>query len=134
MDSRWVGMQDVTLHLARGPHCFEDATALSGIQQPGNWRSLTVGDLEGDGDADIIVGGSGTPRVYRNEIETGNHHLALRLRGHTSNRLGVGAVVRVEAEQAIVGQPQYAGHIGFHSPYRNRWSLPVSGRRPMQKK
>ena len=96
---------DVTLHLARGPQCFEDATSISGINQPGNWRPLrwvTWREME----TDIIVGGYGeVPRVYRNDIETDNNFLALRFKGHTNNAPGIGAVVRVEADQAVKGNP-----------------------------
>jgi len=112
-ESRWAGLQDLTLHMAVGYFEFEEATSLLGFEQPGNWRSITVGDLELDGDPDLIIGGYGEkPRVYRNDVETGNRMMSIRLKGHTSNSLGVGAVVKVLAEQAVKEQPQLVGHIG----------------------
>lgn len=107
--------QHATLHWNGGRLRFADLTALSGLSRPGQWRSLSVGDLDADGAADLIVGGEGeTPRVYHNVIATGNHGFALRLAGTTSNHLGIGA--RVEVLVADGGPVQHHLAIGPFSP------------------
>ncbi|MDP6943529.1 MAG: FG-GAP-like repeat-containing protein [Myxococcota bacterium] len=90
------GPQWTTAHLNGGGFRFLDVTEHLGLGRRGWWRALTVDDLDGDADPDLIVGGVGeAPRVYRNDIETPHHTLALRLVGRTSNRLGIGARVVV---------------------------------------
>ncbi len=93
-DVQRLGPQFATLAMGHGDFQFADATRAAHLGQVGQWRALTVTDLDGDGDADIAVGGLGSvPHLYRNDIALGYGRIALRLHGTTSNHLGVGARV-----------------------------------------
>lgn len=94
--SAFIGPQQTTAHLNNSGRAFVDVSARLGLARAGQWRAMTVGDLDRDGRPDLIVGGQGEfPRVYRNAIVGPHDALALRLRGTSSNHLGVGARVTV---------------------------------------
>lgn len=79
---------------------FVDVSASSGDVFKQAWvgRGMAIGDLDNDGRVDAVVTTNGGPAyVLRNKTANGNHWITLRLRGHASNRDGVGAVVRVSA-------------------------------------
>ena len=100
----WLLPQKTTVHWNGGQWRFTDITDVTGLGIEGEYRGLTVGDLDGDADVDLILGGLGQyPRVMQNQVDSGNNSLALRLQGTTSNHLGMGAVVRVYS--ADVSQP-----------------------------
>ena len=73
-----------------------------------------MGDIDNDGDLDVLVMGVGEPaRLLRNDGGNRNHWLGVRLEGARSNRDGVGAVVRVmaggrERVKARAGGTSYA--------------------------
>ena len=67
-------------------------------------RGAMFGDLDGDGDLDIVETGSGYPaKVLRNDGGNAKHWLQVELEGRVSNRDGIGAKVYVE----VAGQRSF---------------------------
>ncbi len=76
---------------------FEDVSAAWGLNQVGISTGSAFGDLDGDGDLDLIFANyNAEPTVCRNDSPAG-HRLIVALRGTTSNRFGVGASVKIES-------------------------------------
>lgn len=59
-------------------------------------RGMAIGDINNDGRIDAVVSTvNGPPHVLLNETVTHNHWITLKLTGHTSNRDGIGAQVKI---------------------------------------
>jgi len=80
---------------------FEDVSAAAGADftRPAPHRGLAYGDLNNDGRMDLVVTSLGGPvRVLQNVTQSGNHWILLKLIGTKSNRMGLGAQIRVTTE------------------------------------
>jgi hypothetical protein len=86
-------------HLAyrnRGGLRFEDVSHAWGLDQVGVGFGAAFGDLDGDGDLDLVYASMDAPPTVCRNDSTGGHSIIVDLRGTRSNKFGIGAVVRIE--------------------------------------
>jgi hypothetical protein len=77
---------------------FEDVSSRWGLHKRGMSYAAAYGDLDNDGDLDLIVTNLEEPvSIYRNQSRDG-HRLRIRLAGTRANRYGIGATVRIKTK------------------------------------
>ena len=97
---------------------FQDVTATTGpsFQTPAVNRGAAFGDLDNDGRMDLVVNVlNGAAKVFHNTTRSGNHWLLLKLTGTRSNRMGIGARIRVTAVDGAVQYNHATTSTGYAS-------------------
>jgi hypothetical protein len=103
-------------NLGNGRFQNVSATAGPGFQVPAAHRGLAVGDLDNDGRLDVVVSVlNGAARIFHNTTENANHWLLLKLIGTKSNRMGLGARIKLTASDGAVQYNHATTSTGYAS-------------------
>jgi hypothetical protein len=101
-----------------GGRRFQDVSATAGpdFQRAALHHGAAFADFDNDGRIDVVVTTlEGPVELFHNISKTGNHWLAIKLRGHHSNRQGLGAVVRVRLPDGRTLYGHATTNVGYAS-------------------
>jgi hypothetical protein len=124
--------QRKVVYASRGNGRFQDVTERLGppASTPRPARGAAFGDIDNDGDVDVVVSNvNTTPDLFRTDTEPGRHYLLVKLVGTTSNRSAIGARVgctaggftqwqEVRGGGSYISQNDLRAHFGLGSATR----------------
>jgi hypothetical protein len=83
-------------NLGNGRFTNSSATAGPDFQRAAAHRGLAYGDLDNDGRLDAVISVlDGEAKIFHNSTQNQNHWLSIKLTGTRSNRMGLGARIRL---------------------------------------
>lgn len=105
-----------------GGRFFQDVTTSGGFGHLQKGHGVAFGDIDHDGDQDIyaVIGGAYSGDVFQNVLFEnpghGNHWITLKLEGQQTNRVAIGARIRVRV-QTPEGERDIYSTVGWGSSF-----------------
>ncbi len=98
-DYSWSGYQRNVFFCNNHDGTFSDVSGALGLDLLDDCRAYALSDFDHDGRVEMVLKNRTGPqlRILRNDMEGIGNSIAVRLRGHTSNRDAIGAAVTIEA-------------------------------------
>lgn len=119
----WQRAQPNAIFRNLGNGKFEDVSAAAGADflGPRVHRGVAFGDLFNDGRIDAVVSSlGGQLQVFRNVTENKNHWVELQLRGTKSNRMAIGARVKIVGDDGKAQWNHVTTSVGYASSSDSR--------------
>jgi len=108
-------------NLGKGKFADVSATAGPDFQLEAAHRGVAFGDIDNDGRVDMVVTVlNGPVKLFHNISETKNHWILLKLVGTKSNRMGIGAQVKIIAEDGSWQWNEVTTAVGYASASDSR--------------
>jgi len=115
-------------NLGNGKFRNVSTTAGGDFQKAAVHRGTAFGDLDNDGRIDVVVTVlNGPTEIYHNTTRNSNHWLLLNLRGTKSNRMGIGAKIRLTAADGSVQYNHATTSVGYASSSDSRVHFGLGG-------
>jgi hypothetical protein len=103
-------------NLGNGKFQNVSATAGTGFQDAAAHRGLAFGDFDNDGRLDAVVTVlNGPAKLFHNTTQNTNHWLSLSLVGTKSNRMGIGARLRLTTQNGMTEYNHVTTSTGYAS-------------------
>jgi hypothetical protein len=102
---------------------FQNVTETAGedLQHAAAHRGVAFGDLDNDGRVDMVVSVLGGPaKVFRNVSASGHGWVLLKLVGKKSNRMAIGAKIRITTEDGRMQWNHVTTAVGYASSSDSR--------------
>ncbi len=98
-DSSWNGYERNVMFANNRDGTFSEVSGAVGLDFTEDGRSFVLADLDHDGRLEIVLKNRNAPqlRILHNGMKDIDHSIAFRLRGHKSNRDGIGTAITLEA-------------------------------------
>lgn len=110
----------ILFNMGQGKFVNGSAHSGDGLQVQRSSRGCGLDDLDNDGDIDIVVLNSRRePTLLRNDLSSQGNWLQIHLRGRRSNRDGIGARVKVVADDLVLVDEVHSGR-GYQSCHGRR--------------
>jgi hypothetical protein len=103
-------------NMGKGKFADVSESAGAAFNRPAPHRGLAYADLDNDGRVDLVVTALGQPvKLFHNVTSNQNHWIILKLVGTKSNRMGIGAQVRITGGDGLKQYNEVTTSTGYAS-------------------